>query len=85
MKKTCLCMLVLAGPLLADERYTNEIRVEHSDGTQYTLIVDPEGTQTDTRGVLGSVRYSLYTIKNEDNTPYFLDEKPCQATTRRRR
>lgn len=79
MKKTCLCMLVLAGPLLADERYTNEIRVEHSDGTQYTLIVDPEGTQTDTRGVLGSVRYSLYTIKNEDNTPYFLDEKTVSS------
>lgn len=79
MKTTCVFILALAGSILADERYTNEIRVAHEDGTQYTLIVDPEGTQTDTRGVLGSVRYTLYTIKNEDNTPYFLDEKTVSS------
>ncbi|MCP5538327.1 MAG: hypothetical protein H7A51_19100 [Akkermansiaceae bacterium] len=82
MKKsfiTLTCTLCAFGLTQADDRYTNEIRVEHEDGTQYTLIVDPEGTRIDTRGVLGSVRYSLYTIKNEDNTPYFLDEKTVSS------
>lgn len=79
MKRTSLLLLCTAGLLTADDRYTNEIRVFHEDGTQYTLIVNPEGSQTDTRGVLGSVRYSLFTIKNEDNTPYFLDEKTVSS------
>lgn len=79
MKKTFLLLLCSPGLAVADERFTNEIRVEHQDGTQYSLFVDPNGSRTDTRGVLGSVRYSLYTVKNEDNTPYFLDEKTVSS------
>ena len=79
MNKTCLLLLCSASSLLANEKYSNEIRVFHEDGTHYTLDVDPEGTRTDSRGVLGSVRYSLYTIKNEDNTNYFLDEKTVSS------
>ncbi|MEJ6779079.1 MAG: hypothetical protein QNK86_06355 [Akkermansiaceae bacterium] len=79
MKKSLCLLLCSTGLSLADERYTNEIRVEHMDGTQYSLDIAAEGTRTDTRGVLGSARYSLYTIKNEDNTPYFLDEKTVSS------
>ncbi len=80
MKKSLCILLCLSGLTMADERYTNEIRVFHEDSTQYRLEdLAPSGTTTDTRGVLGSVRYQLYTVKNEDNTNYFLDEKTVSS------
>ncbi len=82
MKKTLITLAaaaLIAAPANASEYYTNEIRVEHEDGTRYSLFVTPRGHRLDTHGVHGSVRYSLYTIRNENNTPYFLDEKTVSS------